>query len=170
LCKDPVVYIDDRWLYEQTDTLGAVNELDLRKIGPKVLVSGSDLTIVASGYSTLLALKARDILSEVGINAEVIDLRVINPFNPEEIIGSVKKTGHLLVIDGGWRTCGLSSEVIASVIEQIKPSELIAAPVRVTIPDAPAPTSRVLEKIYYPDVSSVVESAKKFLALNKEKS
>jgi pyruvate dehydrogenase E1 component beta subunit len=161
LCKDPVVYIDDRWLYEQTDNLGPVNELDLRNIGPKVLVTGLDLTIVASGYSTLLALKAADILSKSGINAEVIDLRVINPFNPEEIIASVIKTGRLMVIDGSWRTCGMSSEVIASVIEKINPNKLISAPVRITIPDAPAPTSRVLEKIYYPDVSSVVESAKK---------
>ncbi len=160
LCKDPVVYIDDRWLYEQTDNLGPVNELDLRNIGPKVLVTGLDLTIVASGYSTLLALNAADILSKAGINAEVVDLRVINPFNPEEIITSVKKTGRLMVVDGGWRTCGMSSEVIASVIEKINPNKLITAPVRITIPDAPAPTSRVLEKIYYPDVSSVVESAK----------
>jgi pyruvate dehydrogenase E1 component beta subunit len=163
LSKDPVVYIDDRWLYEQTDTLGPINELDLRTVGPKVLRNGSDITIVASGYSTFLALKAGDLLSMDGINAEIVDLRVLNPFNPEEIICSVKKTGRLLVVDGGWRTCGMSSEVIASVAERIDPNTLIKAPVRITLPDAPAPTSRVLEKIYYPDISCVYESAKKIV-------
>ena len=165
LSKDPVVYIDDRWLYEQTDTLGPVIELDLRTVGPKILANGSDLTIVTSGYSTLLALNARDVLSKEGIKAEVVDLRVLNPFNPEIIISSVEKTGRLLVVDGGWRTCGMSSEVIASVVERINLNTLIAAPARITLPDAPAPTSRALEKIYYPDVASVVESAKKFFNL-----
>ncbi len=164
LSKDPVVYIDDRWLYEQTDTLGPINEMDLRAVGPKVLKNGSDITIVASGYSTFLALKAGNLLSMDGINAEIVDLRVLNPFNPDEIVCSVKKTGRLLVVDGGWRTCGMSSEVIASVAEQIGPNALIKAPVRITLPDAPAPTSRVLEKIYYPDISCVFESAKKIVS------
>lgn len=166
LSKDPVIYIDDRWLYDQTDMLEPVNELDLKNIEPKLLTRGSDLTIVASGYSTLLALKAHALLSGEGVYAEVVDLRVINPFNPELIIDSVKKTGRLLVVDGGWRTCGLSSEVIASVAERLPPNSLLAAPARVTLPNSPAPTSSVLEKVYYPDVSSVVEAARLLFKIN----
>ena len=159
LCNDPVVYIDDRWLYAQTDDLPDVEEIDLRTIGPRCLAVGTDLSIVATGYSTLLAMKARDQLAAHGVSAEVVDLRVLNPFDPTLVVESVRKTRRLLVVDGGWRTCGMSSEVVASVVEQLAPNDLKASPIRITLPDAPAPTSRVLEKIYYPDADRVVAAA-----------
>jgi len=160
LCKDPVIYIDDRWLYEQTDQLGPVVELDLEKEGPKCIAEGFDVTIVASSYSCLLAMQARDFLLKEGLSAEVIDLRVLNPFKPDLIIQSVKRTGRLLVVDGGWKTCGISAEVIASVAERINPSLFRRAPLRITLPDAPAPTSWALEKIYYTDVNDVIKAVK----------
>jgi pyruvate dehydrogenase E1 component beta subunit len=160
LCKDPVIYIDDRWLYEQTDELPPIIEFDLRKEGPKCLALGKDLTIVGSGYSTFLAMQVRDELAKSGFSAEVIDLRILNPFDSSLIVESVKKTGRLLVIDGGWRNCGIAGEVIASVIEKLNPSELKVSPKRITLPDAPAPTSRVLEKIYYPDVYQILDVAR----------
>ncbi len=163
LCDDPVMFIDDRWLYSQTDELGPVTELVLRHEGPRRLVSGSDLTIVGSGYSTLLATQAGESLARVGISAEVIDLRILNPFDPDVVVESVRKTGRLLVVDGSWRTCGMSAEVISSVIERVSPGVMKAAPSRIALPDAPAPTSRMLEKIYYPNVESVVNAAKSIL-------
>lgn len=159
LCKDPVVYIDDRWLYAQTDDLGPVVELDLTKEGPRCLAEGNDMTIVASSYSTLLAMQARSELAKRDVSAEVIDLRVINPFDPAIIIESVKKTGRLLVVDGGWRTCGMAGEVIASVSEQLPQGIMKCQPRRITLPDAPAPTSRVLENIYYTTVSQIADTA-----------
>lgn len=161
LCKDPVVYIDDRWLYEQTDTLGPVVELDLTKEGPKSIAEGSDVTIVASSYSCLLAQKARVALIKEAISVEIIDLRVLNPFNPELIVRSVEKTGRLLVVDGGWKTCGISAEVIASVVERLSLSALKRPPIRITLPDAPAPTSSALEKIYYTNVDDIINAVKK---------
>ena len=163
LCNDPVMYIDDRWLYQQKDDLPDVEEIDLRTIGPRCLAAGSDLSIVASGYSTLLAMNARDQLAAQGVSAEVVDLRVLNPFDPTPVVDSVRKTGRMLAVDGSWRTCGMSAEVIASVVERLSPGELRAAPRRITLPDAPAPTSRVLEKIYYPDVDQVVLAAQALL-------
>jgi pyruvate/2-oxoglutarate/acetoin dehydrogenase E1 component len=160
LCDDPVMYIDDRWLYSQTDDLGPVMELNLREQGPRRLRAGSDITIVGSSYSTLLANQAASVLARDGVDAEVIDLRVLNPFDPTVVVDSVRKTGRLLVVDGSWRTCGMSAEVIASTFENLSPAEWKSAPVRITLPDAPAPTSRVLEKIYYPDVDRVVGAAK----------
>jgi pyruvate dehydrogenase E1 component beta subunit len=160
LCKDPVIYIDDRWLYEQTDFLGPVVELDLAKEGPKSIAEGSDVTIVASSYSCLLAQKARGELIKDAISVEIIDLRVLNPFNPELIVRSVEKTGRLLVVDGGWKTCGISSEVIASVVERLSPSAFKKPPLRITLPDAPAPTSSALEKIYYTNVNDVIKAVK----------
>ena len=164
LCDDPVMYIDDRWLYSQTDDLPEVKEIDLRSVGPQCIAVGVDISLVACGYSTLLALQARDQLASHGISAEVVDLRVLNPFDPTAVVESVRKTGRLLVVDGGWRTCGMSAEVIAAVAERLTPGELRAAPRRITLPDAPAPTSRVLEKIYYPDVDQVVLAGRALLA------
>jgi pyruvate dehydrogenase E1 component beta subunit len=159
LCPDPVLYIDDRWLYEQIDDLSPVVELDLRKEGPKCLIEGKDLTIVGSGYSTLLAMQARDLLDKSGLSAEVIDLRVLNPFVPDIILKSVRKTGRLLVVDGAWRNCGFAGEVIASVVEQINLSDFKARPKRITLPEAPAPTSHILEKIYYPNANQILKEA-----------
>ena len=159
LCKDPVVYIDDRWLYDLTDDLPPVSESDLVLEGPRCLASGGDLTIVGSGYSTQLALQARAALAVKGILAEVIDLRILNPLRSELIAKSVIKTGRLLVVDGGWRTCGIAGEVIAAVAESVPGGTLRGPPVRISLPDAPAPSSRSLEKIYYPTVSNIVSAA-----------
>lgn len=163
VCRDPVVYIDDRWLYDLTDELPPVRELDLASQGPKCLVEGSDVTIVAAGFSTKLALDARAELLTHGVSAEVVDLRVLNPFNPDTIVQSVTKTGRLLAVDGGWSTCGMASEVLASVAERVLPAAMRTSPVRLTLPAAPAPTSRVLEEIYYPSVSNVVSAARQLM-------
>lgn len=159
LSPDPVLYIDDRWLYEQEDTLSAVREIDLAKEGPCLMKQGDDITIVGAGYSTRLALDAEQILRQQGLTADVVDIRVLNPFDPGVIIESVKKTGRLLVVDGGWKNCGMAGEVIASVVERLPLSDFKALPQRITLPDAPAPTSRVLEDIYYPSKETVVNAA-----------
>jgi pyruvate dehydrogenase E1 component beta subunit len=159
LSPDPVLFFDDRWLYDLEDELPPIVELNLAEQRPKVLREGTDLTIVASGWATRLALSAAAELATRGTSAEVIDLRVLNPFYPESVVRSVERTGKLLVVDGGWSSCGMAAEVIASVAEHATVGALKAAPVRVTLPDAPAPTSRVLETIYYPTVDMVVERA-----------
>jgi pyruvate dehydrogenase E1 component beta subunit len=158
-CPDPVVYIDDRWLYDLRDTLPPIVERDLALQGPEVLVEGDDLTIVGAGYSTRIALLAAEELAREGMSCEVVDLRVLNPFDPRVIVGSVTKTGRLLAVDGGWRTCGMSAETIAAVAERVPPSALKASPVRITLPSAPAPTSRVLESVYYPSAEDVSRAA-----------
>ena len=160
LCKDPVIYIDDRWLYDQVDWLHPIEELDLRQEGPRCIAEGGDITIVASSYSCLLAQQAKDVLSQDGISVEIIDLRILNPFQSDLIVKSVEKTGRLLVVDGGWRTCGISSEIIASVVERLPPGVLSKAPMRLTLPDAPAPTSSVLEKVYYTNLEDVIKAVK----------
>jgi len=163
LCNDPVVFIDDRWLYDQTDSLGPVHELDLAKEGPKCMVEGSDLTLVGSSYATLLVAQAAMRLRDEDYEVEVVDLRVLNPLNIQPILDSVKKTGRLLVVDGGWSACGIAGEIIASVCEKIDLHCLKASPQRITLPASPAPTSHALEKLYYPGVDQVVEAAKKLL-------
>ena len=163
LSPDPVVYIDDRWLYDLTDELPPIRELDLATIGPQVLRPGEDITIAGAGHSTRLALDASARLAEDDIGAEVIDLRVLNPMNADAVVESVRRTGRLLAIDGGWRTCGLAGEMLACVSETLPRSAWRAVPRRLTLPDAPAPTSRILERIYYPGVSQVVDIARKIV-------
>jgi len=149
LSDDPVMYIDDRWLYEQEDELDSVVELDLAEQKSVIKEEGSDVTLVGSGYASLLAEKACHLLKEEGISAEVVDLRVLNPFDSSILIDSVRKTGRLLVIDSGWKSAGFSAEVISSVVENLAPELLRASPARLALPDAPAPTSKNLEAEYY---------------------
>ena len=163
LCPDPVIFIDDRWLYDLVDELPPVVELSLASERPLCLRPGTDLTIVASGYSTRLANQAAEQLQLLGVFAEVIDLRVLNPFSPDSIVFSVSKTGRLLVVDGGWSPCGMAGEVIASVVECVPPAVLKKSPVRVTLPFSPAPSSRVLEKAYYPTEAMIVSHALKMM-------
>jgi pyruvate dehydrogenase E1 component beta subunit len=157
LSGDPVIYIDDRWLYTNEEVLQPVVELDLKTQGPKVIRVGSDLTLVAAGYSTHLALEAAKILSSQGINAEVVDVRVLSPLSPELILNSVTKTGRLVVVDGGWSPAGFAGEIIATVTESIDPKILKSSPKRITLPFAPAPAAASLEKNYYPTALDVVK-------------
>ena len=163
LCQDPVIFIDDRWLYDLEEELPPVVELSLASERPQCLRAGQDLTIVASGFSTRLAMQAAEQLQFQGVFAEVIDLRILNPFSPESIVASVSKTGRLLVLDGGWSPCGMAGEVIASLIERVSPATLKKSPIRVTLPFSPAPTSRVLEKAYYPTGEMILSQALKLM-------
>lgn len=166
LCDDPVLYIDDRDCYELTDDLPPVVEIDLRKEGPRVLREGRDITLVGSSYSTQLCLQAATRLEQEGIEAEVVDIRVLNPLDNTAILQSVRKTGALLCVDGGWRNCGLAGEIIAGVCEQLAPGVLRHAPGRITLPDAPAPTSMPLEQAYYPTAETVIGKVRSILSSN----
>ena len=163
LCNDPVMFIDDRWLYDQEDDLPPIVEIDLATQRPIVSLRGSDITIVASGHSSLLAREAAQLLKSKGVSVEVVDIRVLNPLHTEIIIESVKKTKNLLVVDSGWTSGGFSAEIIAKVVEQLPVDCLSNPPVRIALPDAPAPTSRVLEKAYYTSTDDLVEATKKIL-------
>jgi pyruvate/2-oxoglutarate/acetoin dehydrogenase E1 component len=163
LCPDPVVFIDDRWLYEQEDELSEVTELDLSSQKPIISIEGKDITIVSSGHTSLLSRQAAKMLENRGILAEVIDIRVLNPFCADEIITSVNKTKNLLVVDSGTLTSGFSAEIISKVVESISVDLLCNKPKRIALPDAPAPTSRLLEKNYYIETEDIVNTALEIL-------
>lgn len=163
LSPDPVLFIDDRWLSSLEDDLPPVNELVLSQLGPQQLMTGDDVTIVGSGYSSRLAIEAAEILKTSGISADVIDLRILNPLDTTKIIESVTKTGRLLVVDGGWGPCGIAGEVIAQVAEGAAVGVMKKSPIRLTLPFAPAPTARILEQAYYPTIDSVVGCVKKMM-------
>lgn len=159
LSDDPVLYIDDRWLYSNSDAYVPVVPRPLAQEGPRVLTTGSDITLVGASYSTALCVQAAAQLRRDGITATVIDLRVVNPLDCKLVVESVSETGRLCAVDGGWSTCGLAGEVIARVSESLEPSRWRAAPRRLTLPDAPAPTSKPLEQAYYTKVEDIVAAA-----------
>ncbi|MBO6633386.1 MAG: alpha-ketoacid dehydrogenase subunit beta [Rhizobiaceae bacterium] len=158
---DPVLYIDDRWLYEFEEPMPKAADVDLARAGPVSRRSGSDVTIAAASYSVRLALDAAELVEKDGISCEVIDVRVLNPFDPAPIRGSVERTGRFLAVDGGWSTCGFAAELIACVAEEVSPAKLKAAPARIALPDAPAPTSKPLEEAYYPTAELIAERIRK---------
>jgi len=102
---------------------------------------------------------AAAILEQDSQSAEVIDLRVLNPFSADPVIESVGRTGRLLVVDPGCMSAGFAAEIVTRVCETLPPGGLKRSPVRVTLPDAPAPTSRVLEQGYYIGARDVVDAA-----------
>ena len=158
LNPDPVVFVDDRWLYDNEEELPPIRELDLRDEGPRVIETGSDITVVGIGYGTQLAVEAARLLKEHGISIEIVDTRVLSPFDSRLIVESVNKTRRLLVVDVGWLSSGFAAEVIACITESIEPGVLKTRTKRIGLPSAPAPTSRILEDQYYPKAESVVSA------------
>ena len=158
---NPVIYIDDRWLYE---TEGEVaNELYITPIGrSSVIKKGKDVTIISVSYMTVIARLAAQRLAGAGIDTEVIDLLSVKPLDEATIIRSVKKTGRVVILDGGWKTGGIGAEISALVSERVF-SGLKASVKRLSLPDAPAPASRALEKVYYPDESTVVSTIRNLM-------
>jgi len=153
---NPVVFIDDRWLYSEKSYVP--EEIYEVEIGKAILrKKGTDLTVVASSYVAHEALIAAKEMESENISVEMIDLRTIKPFDEDTIVNSVKKTGKILIVDGGWISFGASAEVAALVAEKAFP--FLKAPIkRLALINAPAPASRELEKEYYIDKIKIKEA------------
>jgi pyruvate dehydrogenase E1 component beta subunit len=164
---NPVVFIDDRWLYGiEGNVPKDYYEVPIGK--GIVRRKGGDVTIVAISYMAHESVLAGEELASSGIDAEVIDLRSAKPIDAALILKSVGKTGRLVVADGGWRTCGLAAEVAAIVSEsEIGPLKMPV--LRITLPDVPAPASRSLEEVYYKRSKDIVKNIKSHLNKNKRK-
>lgn len=162
---NPIMYIDDRWLYdEEGEVPEAMYEVPIGKAA--VRRHGGDLTIVATSTMSPLSVKAAAQLASRGIEAEVIDLRTIKPWDKETVFTSIRRTGRLLVVDAAWSSCGVSAEIAACAAAEV--FEALKAPiVRVTLPDLPAPTSVALKKHYYLKESDIVAGAEKLLAVKE---
>jgi len=154
--ENPVVYIDDRWLHRQEGVVPEeIYEVTIGK--GFIRKKGTDITLVSSSYMVTESLTAAQELGKYGIDVELIDLRTVKPLDESLILKSLRKTGRIVIADGGWKNCGVSAEVSALVSE--KGFKYLKAPIkRVTLPDSPAPASRVLEKKYYPNANNIIEA------------
>jgi pyruvate dehydrogenase E1 component beta subunit len=158
---NPVVFIDERLLYSFEEPVP--QEIYHVEIGKGCIRrQGTDVTIVAVSLMVHEAIKAAQELFNDGIDAEVIDLRTIKPLDRELIIDSINKTGRLVVVDVGWRSFGISGEIVALIAEAS--FETLKAPiVRVALPDCPAPASIILENRYYPSARDIAQAVRSLL-------
>ena len=118
---------------------------------------GSDVTVVAIGLMVHRALAAANKLQEKGVSVEVVDPRSLAPLDKQTIIGSVNKTGRLVIMDEEPKTESASSEIAAIVAEEA--FDLLDAPIkRVCAPDTPIPFSPVLEKAWMPDEEDLIKA------------
>jgi acetoin:2,6-dichlorophenolindophenol oxidoreductase subunit beta len=155
---NPVVFIDDRWLYAKEDFVP--EEMYELSIGKGIIRNeGTDLTLVSSSFLANEAGILVENLNKDGISIELIDLRSIKPLDTDLIIKSVNKTGRLVIVDGSWKTNSIASEISAAVSETVF-GRLKAPIFRLTLPDAPAPASRTLESEYYVTKDKIINAVK----------
>lgn len=159
---NPVIFFEHRWLY---DIEGEVDDELTVPIGSSLVQrSGKDVTIVSCSWMTVEAMQAARILSENGIEAEVVDVRTVAPLDADMIMDSVRKTGHAVIADNDWIYCGFAAELSAQITESCFGS-LRAPPYRIGFAPVPCPTTRPLENLFYPSAKHIVRGVGKLLDL-----
>lgn len=167
-CDDPVLYLEHKALYSLK---GEATTIDENAEGVAVLGQariarpGTDLTIVSWSKSLHTCLAAAELLAdaETAISAEVLDLRTLAPWDRDQVLESVGRTGHLLVVHEAVRTCGLGAEIVATVAEEAH-GVLEAAPRRIANPDLPIPFAAGLERAVIPQIDDVVSAVRKVMS------
>jgi pyruvate/2-oxoglutarate/acetoin dehydrogenase E1 component len=150
---NPVLFLEHKRLYALKGNV----EAEVVPLGVAATVrTGTDITIVTAMKSVHDALAAAETLAAAAIDAEVIDLRTLRPFDLTAILDSVAKTKRIMVVEEGPRTGGWAAEVLASVVEQRIGSLQMAW--RLAMPDVPLPYSPPLEDAFLPDAARITES------------
>jgi len=157
--EDPVVFLENELLYGQHFDVPQLDDYVLPIGKARIVRPGKDVTIVSYSIGVGVALEAAQELMGQGINAEVIDLRTLRPLDKETVLASLKRTNRMVVVEEGWPTCSISSEIIA--IAMTEGFDDLDAPVmRVTDVDVPLPYAANLEKLALIKASDVVEAVK----------
>lgn len=159
---NPVVFLEPARLYQvkgpvpQEEYLVPFGQANIRR-------EGKDVTIVAIGYMVTLSLQAAEALEKEGIQAEVIDLRTLEPLDLGTILGSVQKTGRLVEVDEDHMRCGVGAEIAFQVQEQIFRS--LKGPVkRVANLNRPHPVNLGLINYVMPTKEKIMAAAKETMA------
>jgi len=155
---DPVVLFEHVQLYnvegELAEDAGLVDIERARVVRP-----GTDLSVVAWGGSLPKAVAAAEQLAAEGIEAEVVDLRVLRPWDAETVLASVRRTRRLVVVDEMWRTGSFAAEIAARVQEDAF-WELDAPVKRVCTAEVPIPYPKHLEDAALPQVPDILSAAR----------
>jgi 2-oxoisovalerate dehydrogenase E1 component len=160
---NPVMVCEHKFLYRRIKS--ALPDGDpVALIGEaRVMRHGRHLTLIGYGASTWTCLEAADELSKSGVEAEVIDLRTLVPYDEETVLASVQRTGRALIVHEASLTLGFGAEVAARLADAAFP--WLDAPIRrVAYPDRPVPYAKSLETVLLPDKSKVIAAAREILA------
>ncbi len=150
---DPVVVVEHRWLYGLEEPIPTAPEaLPLR--GARIRRAGRDATLAAFSYMVVEALEVAERLSPLGIELEVVDLRCASSLDLPTLLGSVRRTRRLCVLDTAWTAFGVSAEVVAAVTEHAL-GALAAPPVRIGLPRGYPATSPHLSAGFYPTPETI---------------
>jgi pyruvate/2-oxoglutarate/acetoin dehydrogenase E1 component len=155
---NPVLYVEHRLLHCQS---GPVPEAPYVVAPGKARVTavGRDVTLVGISHMQVECLRARRLLEDVGIEAEVIDPVWLSPLDMETIVTSVEKTGRLLVVDNGWLCCGAAAEIVAQVAERLQGVRDLGLR-RLGFAPVTCPTTPPLEELFYPNARTVAAAAR----------
>jgi pyruvate dehydrogenase E1 component beta subunit len=155
---DPVVIVEHAMLYA---TEGEVEDSAAAFDAWHAVVrrEGHDVTLVTSGGSLAKSLAAAERLAADAIEAEVIDLRCLRPLDADAITRSVAKTHRAVVVDEGWKTCGLAAEISAILMERAF-YDLDAPVARVSSVEVPIPYAKHLEDAALPSVDSIIAAVR----------
>jgi len=155
---DPVVFLENELLYGQSfDMPEGDHVVPIGKA--RIVREGTDVTLVSYSIGVGVALAAAETLAADGISAEVVDLRTLRPLDRATVLASLKKTNRMVVVEEGWPTCSIASEIIA--IAMTEGFDDLDAPVlRVTNADVPLPYAANLEKAALVKAEDVVNAAR----------
>ena len=158
---NPVLLFEHVMLYNREDILGTeITAVDIATA--KVRRSGRDVTLVTYGGSLFKTLGAAEVLAQEGIDAEVIDLRVLRPLDMATVQRSVARTRRVVIIDEGWRSGSLSAEIAARIAEDAF-YELDAPVRRVCSREVPIPYAAHLEQAALPQVPGIAAAARELV-------
>ena len=165
---DPVVFLENELLYGVGFDVPELDDFVLPIGKASVVREGKDVTLVSYSIGVGLALQAAETLAGEGIEAEVIDLRTLRPLDKQAVLDSLAKTNRMVVVEEGWPTCSIASEIIAICMTEGF-DDLDAPVVRVTDVDVPLPYAANLEKLALIKPDDVVAgSESRLLSLNRE--
>ena len=155
---DPVVFLENELIYGRSFEV-PTGDIVLPIGKARTVRSGTDVTIVSYSIGVGLSLEAAEQLAADGINAEVIDLRTLRPLDTGAVLESLSRTNRVVVVEEGWPTCSIASEIIAVCMEQGF-DDLDAPVARVCDEDVPLPYAANLEKLAIIDVPRIINAVK----------
>ncbi len=161
---DPVLIFENTTLYNYEGYMpdnGSIVDISTAKVRR----NGADVSIITYGIGLHKSLEAAGILAEEGIEAEVVDLRVLRPLDNETIFKSVSKTHRAVIVDEGWRSGGISAELSSRITEKLF-YELDCPVERVCGAEVPAPYARHLEQASLPQPEKIAETIKQMGGLH----
>jgi pyruvate/2-oxoglutarate/acetoin dehydrogenase E1 component len=154
---NPVIFVEHRLLYF-TDAFVPEDPFVVPFGKARVCTQGDDITVVGVSNMLLECLRAHELLTDIGIQAEVIDPISLVPLDIDTIANSAERTGRLLVVDNAWTNCGASAEIVARVIERVQSGKPIQVK-RMGYAPTTCPTTPVLEREFYPDPVKIARAA-----------